>query len=66
MIQITRLDHKTVVLNSDMIVSIESTPDTVITLSNGQKLTVLDAPDDLAAKVREYRRSLWNGPPIQT
>ena len=63
MIQITRLDRQPVVLNSDLIVSIESTPDTVITLTTGQKLTVLDSPEDLAGRIRDYQISIWRGTP---
>ena len=42
MIYVTRLNHSSVVLNCDLIEHIEATPDTVITLTTGQKITVLE------------------------
>ena len=44
MIRLTRLNHAPMVLNSDLIEHIDVTPDTVITLTNGQILRVLRAP----------------------
>lgn len=40
MITVTRLNNSALVINPDLIVSIEKTPDTIITLSNGEKITV--------------------------
>ncbi len=40
MINVTRLDHTLLIVNSDLIEFIENTPDTVITLSSNQKVTV--------------------------
>jgi len=40
MIQLTRLNRLPLVLNSDLIEYIEITPDTVITLTTGQKIMV--------------------------
>jgi flagellar protein FlbD len=42
-------------LNTDMIVTVESTPDTVITLATGAKVVVTETPEQVAAAVREYR-----------
>jgi len=42
-------------LNPDMIVTIESTPDTVITLATGAKVVVTESPQDVASAVRSYR-----------
>ncbi len=58
MIYVTRLNHSSMFLNSDLIESIEATPDTVITLSTGQNLTVLESSEDLVEKIRIWRRSL--------
>ena len=40
MIVVTRLNHTPIVVNPDLIVFIEETPDTIITLANGEKLVV--------------------------
>lgn len=58
MIHVTRLNQSSVVLNSDLIELIESTPDTVITLTNNQKLIVRETADEIVEKVRAYRRSI--------
>jgi len=56
MIRLTRLNHVPVYLNSDLIEHIEVTPDTVISLTTGQKLVVLEKADDVVERVIEYRR----------
>jgi flagellar protein FlbD len=56
MIHATRLNHTSVVLNSDLIEHVEVTPDTVISLTNGQKLMVLESAEEIIARVVEFRR----------
>jgi flagellar protein FlbD len=58
MIYLTRLNHTSLVLNCDLIEHIEMTPDTVVTLTTGPKLVVLETADDIIERVRDYRRSL--------
>jgi flagellar protein FlbD len=58
MIHVTRLNQSSIVLNCDLIEHIESTPDTVITLVNDQKLTVLETADEIVERIRTYRRSI--------
>lgn len=58
MIRVTRLDGTAVLVNTDQITWIEFNPDTVIALTNGEKLLVRDSPDDIVAKVQDYKRSL--------
>lgn len=57
MITLRRLGHsdEPFQLNPDMIVTVESTPDTVITLATGAKVVVDDSPEEVAAALREYR-----------
>lgn len=73
MIALTRLNHKEVVLNSDLIEIIETTPDTVITLTTGQKLMVLESSEEVVDRIVTFRRMILNtirtpgGPPrLQT
>lgn len=49
------------VLNAELIETIEETPDTVITLTNGKKLIVDEPMDAIVRKVMEYRRALLRG-----
>jgi flagellar protein FlbD len=58
MIYVTRLNHSSVVLNSDLIEHIDTTPDTVISLTTGQKLMVLESTDEIIHRVIQYRRSI--------
>lgn len=57
MITLNRLGHsdEPFQLNPDMIVTIESTPDTVIALATGAKVVVAERPEQVAAEVRAYR-----------
>jgi flagellar protein FlbD len=42
-------------LNTDMIVTVESTPDTVIALATGAKVVVSETPEEVAAAIGAYR-----------
>jgi flagellar protein FlbD len=57
MITLSRLGHSDehFQLNPDMIVTVESTPDTVITLATGAKVVVTETPQEVAAAVHSYR-----------
>jgi flagellar protein FlbD len=59
MIKLTRLSHEPLVLNSDLIEYMEATPDTVITLTTGQKLRVSETSDEVIARVIEFRRAVF-------
>jgi flagellar protein FlbD len=60
MITLNRLGHKDEPfnLNVDMIVTVESTPDTVITLATGAKVVVAETPAEVALAVHEFRASV--------
>ena len=58
MIRLTRLNHLPVVLNSDLIEHIEETPDTVITLTSGQIVRVLETADEVVDRVVVFRRRI--------
>jgi uncharacterized protein YlzI (FlbEa/FlbD family) len=57
MITLNRLGHRDepFQLNPDMIVTVESTPDTVIALATGAKVVVAETPEQVAAAVHAYR-----------
>jgi flagellar protein FlbD len=61
MIRVTRINHVPLVLNSDLIEHIETTPDTVISLVNGQKLVVLETTEEVVRKVIDFRREIYRG-----
>jgi flagellar protein FlbD len=58
MISVTRLNHKPMVINSDLIEQIEMTPDTVISLTTGEKIMVLETSDELVERIVNFRRSI--------
>jgi flagellar protein FlbD len=58
MVRLTRLNRAPLVLNSDLIVHIEETPDTVITLTNGEILRVRETADQVIQRVVEFRRRI--------
>lgn len=58
MITVTRLNHAPLVLNSDLIEYIETTPDTVITLTTGQKIVVEEPAEEIVERVVRFRRRL--------
>jgi flagellar protein FlbD len=58
MIAVTRLNGSSILLNSDLIETVETTPDTVIRLTNGQKIVVLEHVDEILERIRQFRRSI--------
>jgi flagellar protein FlbD len=61
MIHLTRLSHRCLVLNADLIETIEATPDTMISLTTGQKLVVLEAAEEVVRRVVDFRRAIYGG-----
>jgi flagellar protein FlbD len=61
MISLTRLNKQTLVLNSDLIKLIEFTPDTVVTLVNGEKVIVLENREQILERIVEFRRRVLDG-----
>ena len=59
MITLTRINGKDVVLNADLIEIVETTPDTIITLTTGRKYIVKEPVEDIVEKVLEYRRLIF-------
>lgn len=62
MIHLTRINHVPLVLNSDLIEHIETTPDTVVSLTTGQKLLVLESADEIIDRVVQFRRAIVTQP----
>jgi flagellar protein FlbD len=58
MIELTRLNGSPIVLNSDLIKTAEASPDTMLTLINGEKLIVRETCEEITQKVLAYRAYL--------
>lgn len=58
MITVTRLDERVVVINAELIKMIESTPDTIITLINGDSIIVRESVDEVVRLSVDYARQI--------
>jgi len=59
MIQVTRINNTQFVINADWIETVESTPDTVITLTNGKKFVVTEKVNEVIDRVIEYKQKVF-------
>lgn len=57
MIPITRLGGQEILVNADLIESVETTPDTIITLTTGKKLLVREPAGEITRRVLAFRRA---------
>jgi len=60
MIQLTRFNGKRLVINADLIQLGEHTPDTIVVLTNGEKILVKEPVEVVVRKVIEYKRLVHN------
>ena len=60
MIRLHRLSARAEVfyLNPDLIVAIDSTPDTVVTLTTHQKVLVSDSPEAVVTAIKDWRAGI--------
>ena len=58
MIELTRLNGRPMMLNSDLIKTAEASPDTMLTLINGEKLIVREEMGEVVERVLAYRARL--------
>ena len=65
MIRLTRLNHVPMIVNADLIEHIDMTPDTIVTLTSGQKYTVLESADEVVDRVIVFRRKLLSPDPAR-
>ena len=56
MIKVTRLNGSEVWVNQDHIQFLERTPETVLSLTDGKKITVKETPDEVIALVLAFRK----------
>ena len=58
MVELTRLNGNPMLLNSDLIKTAEASPDTMLTLINGEKLIVRESLGEVVERVIRYRARL--------
>jgi flagellar protein FlbD len=62
MIAVTRFDGSEFLINSDLIETVEATPDTVITFAHDKKVVVRETPDDIVNRIVAFRRRIYTDP----
>lgn len=60
MIKLTRLKGEPFLLNCELIEFIEETPDTVISMTSGRKVVVIESSEEVKERVIEYKRAIAN------
>jgi flagellar protein FlbD len=62
MILVTRFDGSELVVNVDLILTIERTPDTVLTLTTGDRIMVRESLEEIVERAVTYRFRISQGP----
>jgi len=58
MISLTRLNGKPIIINALLVEIVEETPDTMITLTTGRKVTVLEKATVVVSLVQKYMQEI--------
>lgn len=59
MIEVTKLNGSTVLVNAELIESVEETPDTVLSFVTGKKLIVKESRQEVKNLVKSYRKDIF-------
>ena len=62
MIWLTRLDGTQLLVNDEQITFVELAGETVVSLANGDRLRVLESPDELTSRIVRWRRTVQGAP----
>lgn len=65
MISLTRLNDSALVVNSELIEFIEAMPNTIITLTTGQKILVKESVEEIVEMVKRYKRDIYQYPIVK-
>lgn len=64
MIKVTNINGVPYYMNSEHIETIESIPDTLITLRDGKKHYVRETPEEVVQKIIEYKKRIFVDLPL--
>ena len=64
MIEVTRLDDSKMVVNVQLIQSLQATPDTVITFTTRERMMVKESVEEVSKRILRYQRSIQSGIPL--
>ena len=59
MIEVTKLNGVPILINPDLIESVEETPDTVISFTTGKKIIVKESRQEVKNLVKSYRKDIF-------
>ncbi len=59
MIEVTRLNDKKILINADLIEKVEESPDTMITLTSGNKVIVKESRQEIRNLVILYKKEIF-------
>ena len=60
MIEVTKLNGVKVLVNEDLIETVEETPDTVLSLTNGKKILVKERRQEVKNLVKSFKRDIFS------
>ena len=60
MIEVTRFNGRKLVINAELVKFVESTPDTLITLTTNDRILVKDKVEEVVEKIIQYQRLIRN------
>ena len=60
MIKLKKLNGSEIIVNAELIESVEATPDTVINLATGNRVIVRDSVDEVVSRVVEYKKKVYS------
>lgn len=56
MIWVTRIDGERILLNDDQVLYVEATHDTLLVLTTGERVRVLETPEELVDRIARWRQ----------
>lgn len=59
MIEVTKLNGKKLIVNAELIETVEETPDTVISFTTGKKIIVKESRQEVKNLVISYKKELF-------
>lgn len=60
MIEVTKLNDTKLLINAELIETVEETPDTVISFTTGRKIIVKESRQEIKNLVELYKRSIYS------
>lgn len=65
MIKVTRLNDSTLMVNVDLIRSLQAIPETVITFTNNDKIMVKEPLEEVSQRIVDYQRTVYSNSTVE-